>query len=57
MFVYITWRYADVYENFSIDPAPFPKIPIKIEVIILNCQPQLPGENYTEIKARQLKFP
>ena len=33
------------------------KNPIKNKIIILNCQPPLLGENYTEIKAWQLKFP
>ena len=44
-------RYAEVYEHFSIDPAPCRKNPIKNKIIILNCQPLLLGENYTEIKA------
>ena len=28
----------------------------KNKIVILNCQPLLLGENYTEIKAGQLKF-
>ena len=28
----------------------------KNKTVILNCEPLLPGENYTEIKAWQLKF-
>ena len=51
-----SWRYAEAYENFSIDPAPCQKNPIK-KIVILNCQPLLLRENYTEIKAWQLKFP
>ena len=52
-----SWRHAKAYENFSIDPAPCRKNPIKKnKIIILNCQPILLGENYTEIKALQLKF-
>ena len=43
--------YAGAYKNFSIDPAPCPKNPIKNKIVILNCQPLLLGENYTEIKA------
>ena len=27
-----SWRYAEAYENFSIDPAPFRKNPIKIKI-------------------------
>ena len=27
-----SWRYAEAYENFSIDPAPFRKNPIKIKL-------------------------
>ena len=30
--------------------------PIKNKIVILSCQPLLLGENYTEIKASQLKF-
>ena len=53
-----SWRYAEAYENFSIDPAPYLKNPIKKKkIVILNCQPLLLGENYTEIKAWQLTFP
>ena len=29
MFVYTTWRYAEAYENFSIDAEPCRKNPIK----------------------------
>ena len=29
-----SWRYAETYENFRIDPAPFRKNPIKIKI---NC--------------------
>ena len=50
------WRYAETYENFSIDPAPCQKNPIKNKIVIPNCQPLLLGEIYTEIKAWQLKF-
>ena len=32
------------------------RILLKNKIIILNCQPILLGENYTEIKALQLKF-
>ena len=55
MFAYTTWRYAKVYENFSVDPAPCRKNPIKK----WNCHtklPQLLEEDYTEIIAWQLKF-
>ena len=52
-----TYERYEAYENFSIDPALCPKNPIKNEIVILNSQPQLLGENYIEIKARQLKFP
>ena len=41
-------RYAEAYENLSIDPAPCPKNPIKNKIVILNCQPLPLGENYTE---------
>ena len=52
-----SWRYAEVCENFSIDPAPFQKNPTKKnKTFISNCLPLLLGENYTEIKAWQLKF-
>ena len=51
-----SWKYAEGYENFSIDPIPCRKNPIKNKIIILNCQPLLLGEYYTEIKAWQLKF-
>ena len=27
-----SWRYTEAYENFSIDPAPFRKNPIKIKI-------------------------
>ena len=52
-----SWRYAETYENFSIDPAPCRKNPRrKNKTVIPNCQPLLLGENYVEIKAWQLKF-
>ena len=52
-----SWRYAVAYENFSIDPAPCRKNPIKRnKIFISNCKPLLIGENFTEIKAWQLKF-
>ena len=44
-------RYAEAYENFSIDPVPCWKNLIKKnKIIIANCQPLLLGESYTEIK-------
>ena len=43
--------------NFTIDPAPCRKNPTKKnKIVIPNCPPLLPGENYTEVKAWQLKF-
>ena len=42
---------GEAYENFSIDPAPSRKNPIKKKLFIPNCQPLLLGENYTGIKA------
>ena len=54
--MYTTWRYAEVYEIFSIDPAPCRKNPIKNKIVTPNCQPLILGEDYTEIKAWQLKF-
>ena len=53
-----SWRYDEAYKNFSIDPAPYRKNPIKIKnkIVILNCQPLLLGENYTKLKAWQLKL-
>ena len=51
-----SWRYAEAYENFSIDPAPCRKNPIKNKIVTPNCQPLILGEDYTEIKAWQLKF-
>ena len=51
-----SWTYAEAYENFSIEPAPCRKNPIKNKVVKLNFQPLLLRENYTEIKAWQLKF-
>ena len=50
----VSLRYAEAYENFlSIDPALFQKNPDKNKnkIVILNRQPLLLGENYTEIKA------
>ena len=57
MLVYTSRRYGEAYENFSTDPAPSRKNPIKNKHDIPKCQPVLLGENYTEVKARQLKFP
>ena len=57
MLVYTSRRYGEAYENFSIDPAPSRKNPIKNKHAIPKCHPVLLGENYTEVKARQLKFP
>ena len=56
--LFTSWRYAEAYENFSVDPAPFRKNPFKNKdkIVILNFQRLLLGENYTEIKAWQLKF-
>ena len=51
-----SWRYAEAYENFSIDPAPCRKNPIKNKIVTPNCQPLILGEDYTEIIAWQLKF-
>ena len=46
-----SWRYAEVYENFSIDPAPCRKNPKKKKKnSILNCQPRLLGENCVTAK-------
>ena len=42
--------YAEAYENF-IDPGAFQTYEQKNKIFILNCQPLLLGENYTEIKA------
>ena len=39
-----SWRYAEAYENCSIDPAPCPKNLIKNEIVILNFPPLLLGE-------------
>ena len=51
-----SWGYTEAYENFSIDPALCLKNPTKKKKIVLpNCPPLLLGENYTEIKAWQLK--
>ena len=44
-------RYAESYENFSVDSAPCRKNPMKNKIVMLNCQPLLLGENSTEIKA------
>ena len=44
-------RYAEAYENLSINPAPCLKNPIKNEIVIPKCQPLLLEENYSEIKA------
>ena len=35
-----SWRYAETYEDFSIDPAPCWKNPKKKKIVIPNCQPQ-----------------
>ena len=43
-------RYAEAYENFSIDPAPCQNNPTKNKIVILNCQPLPLGENYTKKK-------
>ena len=52
-----SWRYAEAYDNFSIDAASCRKNPIqKNKIVILNCQPLPLAENYTEIKAWQRKF-
>ena len=48
----ISGRYGEAYENFSIDPAPYRKNPIKNKLFIPNCQPLLLGENYTKKKKR-----
>ena len=45
-----SWRYAEAYENFSIDSARCRKNPIKNEIVIPNFQSLLLGENFTEIK-------
>ena len=39
-----------------VDPAPYSKNTVKNEIVKLNCQPLLLGENYFEIKAWHLKF-
>ena len=39
-----------------VDPAPYSKNTVKNEIVKLNCQPLLLGENYIEIKAWHLKF-
>ena len=51
-----SWRYGEAYENFSIDPAPCWKNPIRNEFVIPNCQLLLLEENYTEIQVGELKF-
>ena len=52
-----SWRYAEAYENFSIDASTMLKKSYKNKnkIVILNCQPLLLGKNYTEIKVWQLK--
>ena len=50
-----SWTYAEACGNFGIEPAACRKNPIKNKIVILNCQSLLLGENYTEIKAWQLK--
>ena len=57
VFVQAEGMLNEAYENFSIDLAPCRKNPIKNKIVIPSCQPLLLGENYTEIKAWQLKFP
>ena len=46
-----SWRYGKANANFSNDPAPYQKNPIKNKIAIRNCQYLLLGDNYTEIKA------
>ena len=55
--LYTSWRYGEAYENLNIDPALCRKNPVKNKLVIPICQPLLLGENYTEIKTWQLKFP
>ena len=50
-----SWRYAETYQNFSIDPAPCRKNPIK-KLNLSYCHPLLLGESYTEIKAWRLSL-
>ena len=45
-----SWRYAEAYENFSIDPSRCQKNPTK-KIVLLNCQSLPLGDNYNEIKA------
>ena len=57
MYAYTRWRYGQSYENISIDPAPCQKNPVrKINLLYHIVIPALLGENYTEIKVKQLKL-
>ena len=49
-------QFTSCFYGVSIDPVACRKNPTKNKIVITNCQHLLLGENYTEIKAWDLKF-